>query len=135
MGQREDTFAVLRYDSSRIDDLEIDGVAEGLGQSVVDDLKRPALVVVPEVLDVFQNERGRFVIFEYVGDLKKEVALLVVVKAMLPAKAKFFGDAGDAEWLAGKSSAEDVVLGNVGNRHLVDVTMWFFAEVGLVGDL
>jgi hypothetical protein len=54
---------------------------------------------------------------------------------MLSAKTQFLGDASDAEGLAGKSCTQDVMLGNVRNGDLVNVTMRLFAEIGLVGDL
>jgi len=60
------------------------------------------------------------------------IALLLVLKAVFPAEAQFFGDARDAEWLAGKSGAEDVMFGNVGNRDGMDVAVRFFSEIGLV---
>ena len=47
---------------------------------------------------------------------------------MFPAEAQFFGDARDAERLAGKAGAEDVMRRNVRHRHGMDV-----AEIGGVG--
>ena len=52
----EDAFAVLRHDALGVYDAMVNVVAERVGQRIVDDLKRAALVVPGEVLDVFQHE-------------------------------------------------------------------------------
>lgn len=54
---------------------------------------------------------------------------------MFPAEAEFLGDARDAEGLAGKAGAEDVVGWNGVVGHGVDVAIRTVAEVGFVGDL
>ena len=74
-------------------------------------------------------------VFEDVGYLEEKIALFLILKAVLSAKAQFLGDAGDAEWLARKAGAEYVVRRNVRNGHLVDVPVRFLPEIRLVGDL
>jgi hypothetical protein len=101
----------------------------------MNDVKSSASVVVSEILDVFQDKRGWFMVVEYVGDLEKEIALFLIVKAMLPAKAQFLGHARNAERLTGKARTENVVSGNIRDRHLVNVAVRFLAKIGLVGDL
>lgn len=132
---QKDAFAVLRHDALCINDLVINGVTQRFGQGVVNDFKCPALVVVSEIFDILQNERGGLMVFENVGNLEKEVALLLVVKAVLPAKAQFLGYARDAERLAGKACTENVMRGNVRDGHLMNVPVRFFAKISLIGDL
>src|ERR1019366_6671584 len=57
----KDAFAVLRQHALRVNDGRVQMVAERVGERVVDDLKRPALVVAPEVLNVLQHKRGGLV--------------------------------------------------------------------------
>ena len=52
---------------------------------------------------------------------------------MFPAEAQFFGDARDAERLAGKSGAKNVVRRNVRHCHGMNVAMRRLAEIGGVG--
>lgn len=130
----EDAFAVLRHDAPRIYDLIINGVAERLGQRVVDDLKRAALVVAAEVLHVLQHERRGPVVINDVGQREEEVALFLVLEAVFFAEAQFLGDARDAERLAGKAGAQDVVRGNVRHGHGMDVAVRTLAMIGFVGD-
>jgi hypothetical protein len=47
------------------------------------------------------------------GEMEKEVSLLLVFKAMLPAEAEFLGDAGDAEGLAREARTKDIMVGDV----------------------
>ena len=131
----EDAFAVLRHDAPRINDLIINRVAKILGQGVVDDLKRAALVVAAEVLHVLQHERRGSVIINDVGQREEEVALFLVLEAVLVAEAQFLGDARDAKGLAGKAGAQDVVRGNVRHGHGMNVAVGAFAVIGFVGDL
>jgi hypothetical protein len=44
-------------------------------------------------------------------------------------------DTRDAERLAGKASAENVVRWDGVVRHRIDVAVWWFVEVGFVSDL
>ena len=126
---------MLRHHALRVDDFLVNAVAEFFGERAVDDFERAPFVVPQEVFHVFQHERGRLVMVQDGGDVEEEVALLLVLEAVLAAKAEFLRNARDAEWLAGKSGAENVVLRNVGERDGVDVAVRFLAEVGFVGDL
>ncbi len=128
-------FTMLRDDLTSIDDFKVNSVAQNLRQGVVDYLKSPALVVPPEIFDVFKNECGGPVMFEYLRDFKEQVALFLVIKPMLPSKAQFLGDSRDAEWLAWKPAAEYFVPGYVGNSHSVDVSVGLLPEIGLIRDL
>lgn len=69
------------------------------------------------------------------SEVEEQVALPLVLEAVLAAEAEFLGDARDAEGLAGEAGAEDVELRDVGHGHVVDVAVRRFAEVGGVGDL
>src|ERR1051325_1165411 len=131
----EDAFAVWRHHALRVDDFLVNAVAEFLGEGAVDDFERAPWVVPQQVLHVFQHERGRLVMVQDGGDVEEEVALLLVLEAVLAAEAEFLRDARDAEGLAGKSGAENVERRNVGDGHGVNVAMRFLAEVGFVGDL
>ncbi len=124
---------MLRDDVLRVDDFVIDRVAERLGEGAVDDFKGLAAVVAFEVLDVLQDERGGAMEVEDVGDGEKEVALLYVVEAVLAAEAEFFRDACDAEGLARKTGAKNIVRGDVGDGDGVNVAVRSLAEIGLVG--
>jgi len=67
--------------------------------------------------------------------IQAEVALFLVLEAVLFAEAQFLGDARDAEGLAGKSGAQDVVRGNVRHGHGMNVAVRALAVIGGVGDL
>ena len=108
-------------------------VAERVGERVVNDLKRPALVVAPEVLHVLQHKRGGLVALDDFRQREEQVALLLVVKAVRFAEAQFFGDTRDAERLAGKASAKNVVRRNVRHGHGMDVAVRRLAKIGGVG--
>ena len=84
----ENAFAVLRHDALRIDDLRINLVAQR-SSACHDDLKRAALVVAEEVFDVFQHEGGGPVVVDDFGEREKEVALFLVLEAVLAAEADF----------------------------------------------
>jgi len=126
---------VLRHDALRVYHLRKNTIAQMFLQRLHDDLKRAALVVAAEVFDVFQDKRGGLVIFNDVRQREEKVALLLVLKAVLPAEAQFFGDARDAERLAGKSGAQNIVLWNVCDRHGMNIAMRPLAEIGGVGFL
>lgn len=78
---------MLRHDAARVNHLIIDGVAECLSQRVVDDLKRPALVVASEVLHVLQHERRWLMVFNDLRESEEEVALFLVLEPVLFAEA------------------------------------------------
>ena len=54
---------------------------------------------------------------------------------MFPTKAQLLGDARDAEGLAGKASAQNVMWRNVRDGHLVDVPVRLFPKVCFIRDL
>jgi hypothetical protein len=57
------------------------------------------------------------VVVNQFGQLEEEVALFLVLEAVFLAEAEFLGDARDAERLAGKAGAEDVVRRDGVVRH------------------
>lgn len=124
---------MLRHDALRVNDLSLDVIAERIGERIVDDLKRPALVVALEVLYVLQHKRGGPVDIYDFRERKKEVALFLVLKTMRPSQAQFFGDARDAERLAWKPGAKNVVGRNVRHRHGMNVAMRRLAKIRRVG--
>lgn len=129
----ENALAVLRHDALRVDDLPVNLVAERIGQRVVNDLEGPAAVVTVEVLHVLQHEGRRLMVVENVGYGEEEIALFHVLESVLAAEAVFLRDAREAEWLAGKTAAENVELRNISHGHGMDVAVGFFAEIGCVG--
>ena len=124
---------MLRHHALRVNDRRVEVVAERIGERIGNDLKRPALVVALEVLHVLQHKRGGLVELDDFRQREEQIALFLVVKAGRLAEAQFFGDARDAERLAGKPTAKDVVRRNVRHRHGMNVTMRRFAEIGGVG--
>ena len=70
-----------------------------------------------------------------VGEREEKIALFLVVKAMLSTKTQFFGGSGNAERLAGKSRAKDVVLRNIGDCNGVNVSVRLLTEISCVGFL
>jgi len=129
----KDAFAVLRHHALRVNDGRVQMVAQRVGERVINDLKCPALVVTFEILHVLQHKRGGLVVFDDFRQREEQVALLLVVKAVRLAEAQFFGDARDAERLAGKTGAQDVVRRNVRHHHGMDVAVGRLAEIGGVG--
>ena len=85
------------------------------------------------MLHVLQHEGARLVVVENVGDGEEEVALLFVLEAVFPSQAVLLGDTREAEGLAGKTAAENVMGRDVFDIDLVDIACRFFAEVGGVG--
>lgn len=130
----EDTLAVLGHDGSGVDDLGVNLVAELLGEGVVDDAVGVTLVVAFEIFDVFEHEGCRLVVLDDVADGKEQIALFFVLEAVFAAKAVFLGNPSETEGLAGEAAAENVVGGDVGDGHGVDVAMGRFAEVGRVSE-
>ena len=94
----------------------------------MDDLKGPALVVCPKILNVFENECRRPVVLKNLCNVKEQIALFLIFKAMLAAKTEFFGNTCDAEWLARKAGTQYVKAWNIGNGNFVYVAMRGFAE-------
>lgn len=131
----EDAFTVLRHEALRINHLMIDGVFEVVGERVPDDAEGVALVVAFQVLHVLQHEGVGPVEVDQLGEFEEEVALFLVLESVFLAEAEFLGDARDAEGLAGKAGAEDMVRRDGVVRHGVDVAVRFFPEVFRVGDL
>lgn len=85
------------------------------------------------MLHGLQHKGGRLVLIEDFRDGEEEVALFLVLKAVLTAEAVLLGDAREAERLAGKAATENVELGNVGHRYRMNVAVRRLAEVGGVG--
>ena len=110
-------------------------IAERVGQCVIDNLKGATLIVAAEVLHVLQHERLWLVVLDDFGQREEEVALFLVLEAVLFAEAQFLGNARDAERLAGKAGAQDVVRLDVSDCNRVNVSVRFLAVIGFVGDL
>jgi hypothetical protein len=89
--------------------------------------------VSDEMLHVLQHERGGFVIVENLGDGEKEIALFHVLETVLASETVLLGDAREAERLAGKATAQDVELWDVGHSDGMDVAMRLLSEIRLVG--
>ena len=86
-----------------------------------------------EVLHVFQHERGGLVDIDDVRQREEKIALFLVLKAVLFAEAQFLGHARDAERLAGKTGAQNVVLRDLVNGHGMNVAVGLLAKIGRVG--
>jgi hypothetical protein len=131
----KDAFAVLRHDALRVYHAVVNVVFQVVGERFPDDAEGAALVVALKVFDVFQHEGLGPVVVNEFGELEEEVALFLVLEAVFLAEAEFLGDARDAERLAGKAGAQDVVRRDGVVRHGIDVAVGTLAEVGFVSDL
>lgn len=87
---KKNTLAVLRHDALCVNDFVKNSVTERIGQRVMDDLKRAALVMAFEILHILQNKSRRFVNGNNFGDGKEKVALFFVIKAVCFAETQFF---------------------------------------------
>jgi len=132
---QKDAFPVLRHNAPRVNNPVVHLVAQRIGQRVVNDLKRAALVMADQMLHVFQNESGGAMVLDGIGNGEKEVALFFVLETVFLAQAQLLGDARDAEGLAGEAAIENIMRGNIGHGHGVDVAVGFLPEVRFVGDL
>ena len=130
----KDALAVLGHDALRVNDPVINCVAENFRQGFVDDAEGVALVVALEVLHVLQHERIRLVILDDVRQREKQVALFKVFKSVFFAEAQFLGNTRDAERLAGKSGAKDVVIRDF-IQNGMNIAVRSFAVIGGVGFL
>jgi len=92
-------------------------------------------VVPREVLDVLQHKGVGPVVVNQFGQLEEEVDLFLVFEAVFLAKTEFLGDARDAERLAGKAGAKNVVRRDGIVRNGIDVAVRALVEVGFIGDL
>ena len=99
----------------------------------MDDVECLATVVVLEVFDVLEDERGGAVEVEDISDGEEKVVLLDLLEAVLATEAQFLRHARDAERLTREAAAEDVVGGNVGDGDAVDVAARSLAEIRLIG--
>ena len=132
----ENAFAVLRNHAPCVDDLGINLVTKLLGLGVADNFESPPFVVAFEVLYVFKNKRRWAMVVEYFCNLKEQIALLLILEAVLAAKADFLGNASETEWLAGESAAQDVELLNVLLEvYSMDIAMGRFPEVRSISNL
>jgi len=61
----KDAFTVLRHNAFRVNDRRMEVITERIGERVLDDLKRAALVMALEILHVFQHKRGGLVELDY----------------------------------------------------------------------
>src|SRR5580692_1457287 len=86
----------------RIDDFVINRIAQRLCQCVVNDVESMSLIMVSQIFDVLENKGRRTVVIENICNGKKEVALLLILKTVLPTETQFFGNASDTEGLARK---------------------------------
>ena len=77
---QKESFAVLRHRALRGNDGGVQMVAERVGERVVNDLKRPALLVAPEVLHVLQHKRGGLVALDDCRQREEQVALLLGIR-------------------------------------------------------
>lgn len=116
----------------RVDDLVIDRVAKRFGKRAENDFECLATIVPFEVLNVLQNERCGTVEIEDVSNREEEVALLNVFESVLATEAELLRYACDAEWLAGESSAKNVMRGNVGYGDAMNVTVGPLAKIRFV---
>ena len=67
-----------------VDDLGVHVVAE-IAKGVHDHEERLAFVVAAQVLDVFEHKGLGLVVLDDVGQMEEQVALLLIVEAMLSA--------------------------------------------------
>ena len=99
----------------------------------MDDFKSPAFVVAFEVFDIFEFECCWAVIVENTHNFEKKVSLFFVIKSMEPSETNLLTHASETEWLAGKSTAKNIMSGNFVIGDLADVAMGDFSKIGLIG--
>src|SRR5690606_13075545 len=78
----ENALALLRHPGMRTDHAPFDPVAQLSRQRIANDLKRAALVVALQVLDVLQEERRWSMVGDYARNLKEQGSLRFAEKAM-----------------------------------------------------
>lgn len=118
-----------------IDYLLANIIFQVLRKSFPNDAEGLALVMANEVLDVFQYEGLWTMTVNQFCEPKEKVSLLLIIEPMFHPKAQFFGNARNAERLAGESSAEDVVGRNSVVRNGVNVAVGAFPKIRLVSFL
>jgi len=80
----EYALTMLRNEALGVDDLCVHVVAE-IAKGVHDHEERLAFVVAAQVLDVFEHKGLGLVVLDDVGQMEEQVALLLIVEAMLSA--------------------------------------------------
>ena len=85
----ENAFTLLRHKCLRIDDLPVDLIPE-FDKRAVDNLERPALVVIDQILDVLQQKGAGPVMLDNLRNIEEQRALRLVKKAMRPVERVFF---------------------------------------------
>lgn len=73
---------MLRNEALGVDDLRVHVVAE-IAKGIHDHEERLSLVVATQVLDVLEHKGLGLVVLDDVGQMEEQVALLLVVEAML----------------------------------------------------
>ena len=85
--------------------------------------------MVLQILHVLQQERFWSLIPDDPRQFKEEIALFPFGKTVRLAERVLLGHTGNAERLAGKSGAENIVVGDIGGDNSVDVSDGRLAEV------
>src|SRR6185436_8848681 len=114
-------LAVLRHPCRGVDYFIEDDVVEFF-QSSLDDGPRATCVMTLEVLDVLQkDDRGASVLYDC-GEVKEQIALILVLEAVSMTKASLLRDSCQRERLAWKSRRKHVMRRDVLRFDLADVT-------------
>jgi hypothetical protein len=83
----ENPFAMLWDDTTRVDNLVINRIAECAGKRPVNDVECAAMVVAFQVLHVLEDKRRGTVKVDNVSYREEEVALLQIIETVFTAEA------------------------------------------------
>jgi hypothetical protein len=132
---KKNALAMLGHNTFCVNNGTDHDVTEVFSQCVVNDFEGAPPIVPSKVLYIFQHEGNRLVVFNNIGNGEEKIALLNIIEAMFAAETVLLGNTGEAERLAGKSSAKNVEFRNVGHGHGMNVTVRFLTEIGFVSYL
>ncbi len=91
----EDPLPMLGHEAAGVDHSPLDVIPQLVGERRPDDLKRPALVMVDEVLDVLEDERLRAVVLDNPRNVEKQRALSLACETMRASERVLLADAGE----------------------------------------
>lgn len=126
---------MLRNEVCSVDDLRVQRIPQLFGQGAPDHLKRPALVMAFQVLDVLQHEGCRTVVHQDAQHVEKQCALGFIEEAMRASERILLGNASDRERLARETGHKNIVIGDIFWSYLADISRdrAIVREVGVIG--
>ena len=116
-----DPFAVLGHEIGGINDPGVQRIAQLFGQLAPDHVKRAALVMAFEVLDVLQQERRRAVVHQNTQHVEEQRALGFILKSVQPPEGILLGHARDGKRLTGEACDQYIMLRNLSSFDFADI--------------